>query len=125
MLLKQLGITVGLLLTAGTLQAQQMQAPEGRQVRVQGTVIDVSCKFGQGLTGDAHRMCAQVCADKGIPLAILTDDGTLYIPTTAAMPGESQNSKLREFAEQRVTVTGKAFQAGGALALQIATVTKS
>jgi anti-sigma factor RsiW len=49
-------------------------------------------------------------------------DGTLYLPTTAAMPGEGQNGRLKEFAEQEVTVTGTVFPAGGASAIQIASI---
>ena len=111
--------------TAGSARAQGMpgmQHPKGTQRTITGTVIDVSCKFGQGLTGDQHRMCAQVCADKGIPLAILTSDGKLYIPTSPAMPGDGQNARLKEFAEQEVTVTGTVFPAGGANAIQIASI---
>jgi hypothetical protein len=115
---------------SGPLQAQEkekmaMKAPPSKEATVTGTVVDVSCKFGQGLTGQEHRMCAQVCADKGIPLAILGDDGKLYLPTSASMPGEAQNGRLKEFAEQRVTVTGKLFDAGGANAIQIASVKKA
>jgi hypothetical protein len=102
--------------------AQQMQMPKGTEVTITGTVIDVSCKFGQGLSGAEHRMCSQVCADAGIPLAILGDDGKLYVPTTAAMPGKGQNGLLKEHAEHRVTVKGKAFEAGGAKAIQIASI---
>lgn len=105
--------------------AKMPAAPKGKDVTITGMVVDVSCKFGQGLSGSSHQMCAQVCADKGIPLAILTRDGRLYIPTSAAMPGDNQNPRLREFAEQEVTVTGKAFPAGGAEAIQIATVKKA
>jgi hypothetical protein len=107
---------------AATAAAQGTQAPKGTQRTITGTVIDVSCKFGQGLSGSDHRMCAQVCADKGIPLAILGTDGVLYLPTSAAMPGDGQNARLKEFAEQEVTVTGTVFAAGGASAIQIATV---
>lgn len=102
-----------------------MKAPPSREATVTGTVVDVSCKFGQGLSGPDHRMCAEVCADKGIPLAILADDGTLYLPTSAAMPGDSQNPRLKPFAEQRVTVSGKVFAAGGAKAIQIASIKKA
>jgi hypothetical protein len=105
--------------------AAQMQAPEGTTATITGTVVDVSCKFGQGLTGADHRMCAQVCADRGIPLAILGDDGKLYVPVTAAMPGEGQNERLKEFAEQSVTITGKIFPAGGAQAIQIESVQRT
>ncbi|MEE8061859.1 MAG: hypothetical protein V3T16_08505, partial [Gemmatimonadales bacterium] len=67
----------------------------------------------------------QVCADKGIPLAILTSDGKLYLPVSADMPGSSANDMLKEFAEQEVTVTGKVFVAGGASAIQIEEIAKS
>jgi hypothetical protein len=111
---------------AGTAAAQQgmagMQHPKGTQRTISGTVVDVSCKFGQGLSGNDHRMCAQVCADKGIPLAILGSDGKLYLPTSTAMPGDGQNERLKEFAEQEVTVTGTVFAAGGANAIQIASI---
>ncbi len=126
-ILPRLGVVAGaLLLLPAAANAQMGAKPEGKEVTVTGVVVDVSCKFGQGLTGEAqHRTCAQVCADRGIPLAILTDDGTLYIPTSAAMPGDGQNERLKEFAEQRVTVRGKAFEAGGAQALEIATIRRS
>lgn len=100
-----------------------MEMPKSKDVKITGTVVDVSCKFGQGLAGEEHRMCAQVCADRGLPLAILTDDGKLYIPTSAGMPGDAQNGRLKDFAEHRVTVQGKAFAAGGAQAIQIASIT--
>ncbi len=41
------------------------------------------------------------------------------------MPGEAQNGRLKEFAEQRVTVSGKVFDAGGAQAIQIASIKKA
>ncbi len=103
--------------------AQNMgKAPASRQASITGTVVDVSCKFGQGLSGADHKMCAEVCSDRGIPLAILGNDGKLYIPTSASMPGDAQNSRLKPFAEQKVKVSGKVFAAGGANAIQVATI---
>lgn len=103
-------------------QAQMGDAPKGKEVTITGTVIDVSCKFRHNLSGADHRMCAQVCADKGIPLAILGSDGTLYVPVSAGMPGDSQNETLKPHAEHRVTVKGTVFDAGGAKAIQIASI---
>lgn len=100
-------------------QGKMMEPPKSSQKTITGTVIDVSCKFGQGLGGAEHKMCSEVCADKGIPLAILGDDGKLYLATSAGMPGEGQNGRLKPFAEQKVTVAGKVFSAGGASAIQI------
>ena len=115
---------VAVLLPA-TANAQDMKKPEYKNATIRGTVIDVSCKFGHGLSGKDHRMCTQVCADKGIPLAILTSDGDLYIPVSTDMPGGTQNALLKEHAEQWVEVTGKVFQAGGANAIQISEVKKA
>ncbi|MFQ5550160.1 MAG: hypothetical protein ACE5FJ_02870 [Gemmatimonadales bacterium] len=109
-----------------TASAQMMgNAPEGEAATVHGTVVDLSCKFRHGLTGDDHRMCAQVCADRGIPLAILGDDGTLYMPVSGGMPGDDQNARLRDFAEQGVTVRGTVFDAGGAKAIEIENISRS
>lgn len=102
--------------------AMPMKAPVGKSATVTGTVIDVSCKFGQGLSGADHKMCAEICSDRGLPLAVLGDDGKLYIPASASMPGDAQNGRLKAFAEQRVTVYGKVFSAGGAEAIQIASI---
>jgi hypothetical protein len=99
-----------------------MKAPASKTATITGTVVDVSCKFGQGLSGAEHKMCAEVCSDRGLPLAILGDNGKLYIPASAGMPGDAQNGKLKPFAEQRVTVSGKVFSAGGAEAIQISSI---
>ncbi len=111
---------------AATAQDMPMpEPPEGQAATITGTVIDVSCKFRHNLTGDGHRMCAQVCADRGIPLAILGDDGTLYMPVSAGMPGDNQNADLKQYAEQKVRVRGTVFEAGGAKAIEIESVRRS
>jgi hypothetical protein len=105
--------------------AQMGHMPEGKEATVQGTVIDLDCKFRAGQSGEGHRMCAQVCADKGLPLAILGNDGKLYMPVGGGMPGDPQNDRLKEFAEQEVTISGKVYEAGGAMALEIARIRRS
>jgi hypothetical protein len=105
-----------------TATAQMMDKPEGKEMTISGTVIDLSCKFAFNLSGDNHRTCAQVCADAGVPLAILGDDGTLYLPVSTGMPGGSENAQLKPHAEHKVTVKGTVFEAGGAMAIQVASV---
>ncbi len=105
-------------------QAQGMgNAPASRPVTITADVIDVSCKLGQGLSGADHRMCAQVCADRNIPLALLGTDGNVYLPISTAMPGEAQNARLREHAEQRVRVTGRVVNQNGARGIFIESIT--
>jgi hypothetical protein len=101
---------------------QMMEHPMGTKKTITGTVVDVSCRFGQGLTGASHRECAQVCASRGIPLAILSSDGKLYVPASPSMPGEGQNDRLKEFAEQQVRVTGTVFPVGGANTIWIESI---
>lgn len=107
---------------AAPFAAQGMQHPTGTQRTISGSVVDISCHFGQGLSGSSHRECAQVCADKGIPLAILGSDDKLYLPISTAMPGDGQNARLREYAEQQVTARGAVFPAAGGNAIQIASI---
>ncbi|OGU02503.1 MAG: hypothetical protein A2085_08900 [Gemmatimonadetes bacterium GWC2_71_10] len=109
-------------------QSQQMAAPrpaQTRNVTLTGEVIDLSCRLGQGLAGDQHRMCAEVCADRGIPLAILGSDGNVYLPISHEMPGSGQNARLKPFAEQRVRVTGQVVNQNGARAIFIDTIARA
>lgn len=116
-------VLAGIALAATPAAAQQAAAgQQGRTTTITGEVIDLSCRLGQGLSGESHRMCAQVCADRGIPLAILGSDGNVYLPISTAMPGESQTARLREHAEHRVRVTGRVVERSGARAIFIETI---
>lgn len=100
-------------LSAQPVSAQMPQAAEGRQVSFTASVVDLSCNTVFGLAGADHRMCAQVCFDQGIPLALLGPDGTLYVPVTMAMGQERGDKDLRGHAEHTVNVTGKVISRGG------------
>lgn len=102
-------------------RAQEHGPAAGRQATITGTVVDVSCLVGSGATGDQHRQCAQVCADAGLPLAILGSDGNVYIPLAGA-PGQGQNARLREHAEHRVTVSGRVIESRGVRGIKIETI---
>jgi len=118
--------TAALLFLAVPAQAQDMPAPpEGEAATVTGTVVDLACKFTHNLEGEGHRMCAQVCADKGVPLVILASDGQIYLPAGEGMPSDGQNERLKEFAEQKVNVSGDVFEAGGAKVIRIKDVKRA
>lgn len=81
---------------------------------IEGQVVDVSCFLAQGLKGEAHRQCAEICAnDLNIPLNILDDDGSLWQLVDDDMPGHDQNPTVVQYAEQRVRVTGTLIEKGG------------
>ena len=93
--------------------ASAQQAAEGRSVSFTASVVDLSCNTVYGAAGAEHRMCSQMCFDQGIPLALLSEDGTLYLPVTMAMGTERGDKDLRGHAEHTVNVTGKVIERGG------------
>jgi type 1 fimbria pilin len=96
-------VTLGLF--ALPLAAQAAHPTEGNEVTITGTVIDTYCNTTMGASGAAHKACATACANAGEALAILSDDGTIYMPVSAK-PADSQNPRLLPFAEGKVKVTG-------------------
>ena len=98
-------------LSAQPVSAQQ--AAEGTPITLTASVVDLSCNTVYGAAGEGHRMCSQMCFDQGIPLALLGEDGTVYLPVTMAMGTEHGDKDLRGHAEHTVTVTGKVISRGG------------
>ena len=109
-------------LAFGNLAAQQPPGLENaRDVTITADVIDLSCKIVHDLSGPDHRMCAQVCADRGIPLALFVN-GEVYVPVSTGMPGDGANEQLKPFAEQSVRVTGKVIERGGMKSIVIESI---
>ena len=109
-------LSLGVFIAAQPASAQ-MQAQEGEEVTMTATVIDMSCKIVYNAQGDDHRICAQVCFDQGIPLALMSEDGTIYLPVTVAMGSERGDKSLRGHAEHKVTVKGRVMERGGVHAI--------
>ena len=107
-------LSLGVLaLSAMPASAQMQMAEDAEDVSFTATVVDLSCKVVYNLSGNDHRMCAQVCADQGIPLGLLTADGTFYLPVSSAIPGTGDNARLKPHAEHRVRVAGKVIKRAG------------
>ena|SRR5690242_2631483 len=122
MLKRMLASIAALALFALPLRAQAAAAAgAGDQVTLTGQVIDVNCYSTHQLSGAQHKNCATACANKGVSLAILTNDGTIYMPVSSK-PADPQNSRLLAFAEGKVKVTGTHRMANGLHTIEIATV---
>lgn len=93
----------------------------GNEATITGQVIDLNCETTNGAMGASHKQCAQACAKAGVPLGILGDDGTIYVPVSSK-PGDPQNSKLSDLAESKVKVTGTHRFANGLHTIEIKTV---
>ena len=108
-------------LCALPLAAQGHGAVAGNEMTLTGQVIDLNCHTTNGASGAAHKGCAQACAKAGVPLGILSSDGTIYVPVSSK-PGDPQNPKLSQYAESQVKVTGTHRFVSGLHTIEIKTV---
>ena len=87
-------------------------AATGEDVEIKGEVIDTWCALSgvmggiDAVSGSAHHTCAVWCAAGGIPVGVLTEDGTIY------MVLKMENSEMLEQTDaimkiQSDTITAK------------------
>lgn len=122
MLLAAAFATGGLLLGSAPAHAQcgpPAGGDEEKATTITASVVDMSCYLANGLHGEDHKMCSEVCAKAGVPLVFLTEDGQLILPVSNAMPSGSFNDQLVEHAEQKVRVTGKVVKKAGSKAIAV------
>jgi NAD(P)-dependent dehydrogenase (short-subunit alcohol dehydrogenase family) len=85
---------------------------------VTGVLVDLACYTkDKANTTNAHKgmgeTCAQACAKKGAPVALVTEKGEVYeIMTMGGLAGEN-NAKLVPHMSHTVTLTGDVTDAKG------------
>ncbi|HJQ66888.1 MAG TPA: hypothetical protein VJ816_10940 [Gemmatimonadales bacterium] len=121
MLKRFLASAAAVVLFAMPLSAQAAAQNQGDKVTLTGTVIDVNCYVTHQQASAGHKACAVACANKGVGLAILSSDGTVYMPVSSK-PADPQNSRLVQFAEGKVKVTGTHRMVSGLHTIEIETV---
>ncbi|HMH81565.1 MAG TPA: hypothetical protein VK531_01735 [Gemmatimonadales bacterium] len=121
MLKRILATTAVLALFALPLAAQGHAATAGNEMTITGQVVDLNCNTTNGASGAGHKACAQACAKAGVPLGILASDGIIYLPVSSK-PGDPQNSKLEQYAEAKVKVSGMHRLVSGLHTIEIKTV---
>ena len=82
--------------------------------------MDTGCYVSHNSKGETHAKCAEACAKNFVPLAILDEHGTLFMPI--AVEHKNQNAKLMPFIEKRVKVSGTILEKGGLKGIAIKTV---
>src|SRR3989449_8338489 len=99
------------------LAAQGHAMTAGDEMTITGQVVDLNCNTTNGASGSGHKACAKA----GVPLGLLSSDGTMYLPVSSK-PGDPQNSKLMPYAESKVKVTGTHRFVSGLHTIEIKTV---
>ncbi|NQW09026.1 MAG: hypothetical protein HQ481_03980 [Alphaproteobacteria bacterium] len=112
------------MLTAGLIAGFGVTGPahatEGKRVRITGEVMDTWCYLSgvmggpEAVVGSAHHTCALWCAAGGIPVGVLTEDGTVYF--VLVMEGSTDivgTDTVLELQSDRITADGMAYERDG------------
>ena len=88
---------------------------------VTGEIVDMGCYLGHAASGQGHVSCATKCLNQGMPMGLLTSNGTLYLVTLDHDNADPYNS-LKTMAGKMVTVTGPVLSRNGMKGLDVTAV---
>src|SRR5207249_10100777 len=91
----------------------------GTQKTVTGEVVDLGCYLGHSARGEKHISCATKCIDQGMPMGLLTSNGTLYLLTLNHDNADPYN-ELKTMAGKMVSVTGMVMTRSGMKGIEAA-----
>lgn len=100
-------------LACGAATAQTSPPTSGERITITGEFIDTWCYFSgvmggpDAVVGSAHHTCALWCSAGGIPVGLLTEDGTIYM--VLKVEGDSANAggdTLLSLASDTITADG-------------------
>jgi len=106
--------------TATAHQGHQMAAHKAEAPKTMtGELIDTGCYLGHGARGEKHVECATKCINGGMPMGLLTSDGTLYLLTMNHDNPDPYN-QLKTMAGKTVSVTGMVMTRSGMKGIDVA-----
>jgi predicted metal-binding protein len=81
-------------------------APSLRAADVTGELVDLACykKDGAKNRGAAHQECAMTCARKGMTVALVTEQGDVYLVGGAL--AQNNNARLVNHMSHKVSLQG-------------------
>lgn len=86
---------------------------------VSGEIVDLACYLSKGSKGKRHKQCAQLCAKKGLPIGVLTDNGDVYL-LIEDHDDPAPYDAAKALAGERATISGKTYTKGGVQSLLVA-----
>jgi hypothetical protein len=109
-------------LTAATFVIALGAPAFARTETVKGEIVDQTCYLkDKKNVGASHKECADTCAKKGAPLAILTPDGKLY-QIGGALAADN-NAKLVPHVAHTVEISGDVTEKDGKMIIAADTLT--
>ena len=93
---------------------------EGERITVTGEIIDTWCYYSgvmggpDSVVGSAHHTCALWCSAGGIPIGLLTEDGTVYnILKLGPQDSATGSDTALRLASHTVTADGMVYERDG------------
>ena len=83
-----------------------------------GEILDLACYIPKNAKGPQHKRCAQTCAEHGMPLGLLTDDGSVYL-LYPRHGKESAFDAVKKLAGSRASIKGKTSERSGIKGLEV------
>ena len=101
-------------------QGHQMAGHKAEAAKtLTGELVDTGCYLGHGARGAKHVECATKCISGGMPMGLLTSDGTLYLLTMNHDNADPYN-ELKTMAGKMVSVTGMVMTRSGMKGIEVA-----
>jgi len=105
---------LSVLATFSGLVAQHQRKPQ----TISGEIVCLSCYLTHDAKGEKHLSCAVMCAKKGLPMAVLTKDGKLFV-ILEDHANASAYQQAKNFAGRQVKVTGVVVTKGGVYGIAV------
>lgn len=102
-------------------EAHHMAGQKVVKKSVTGEVVDTGCYLGHAARGDKHISCATKCLNQGMPMGLLTSNGTLYLVTLDHDNADPYN-QLKTMVAKNVTVTGALLTRSGMKAIEASAI---
>jgi hypothetical protein len=103
---------------ANTNTKMPAKAEAPKSMTIQGEIVDMGCYISSGAKGKDHQGCAEMCLKNGMPMGLLTKDGTLYLLTVSHSNADPFN-QAKQWASDQVVVTGPYSERNGIRAIEV------
>lgn len=98
-------------------------APAQEDVELRGEILDLTCYLHKGSKGRRHRACAEMCAEKGLPVGILTDKEEVFLLIEDHDQPEPYAAAVK-LAGQNAVIKGKKYSKGSVTGIMVLDATK-
>lgn len=85
---------------------------------ITGELVDMGCYVGHSAKGEKHSECATKCIAGGMPMGLLSANGSIFLLTMDHANPEAYN-KAKKMGGKRVTVSGSRHEKNGIVTLDV------